>query len=120
MSILRDIKEPDYWLFGEVYAVLTAFADDPNNVIARIGGGRINVADDQANDLHEYLLKILSHYPEAADLGVIKVAQRILRMLDERSADGELFDPSFWKNSGFIRHPDWADIRDIAREFLIR
>lgn len=118
--MFREIKESHYWLFGQIYSVLTDIADDPNNVISRIGGGRIRVAADRASDLHEGLRAILSHYPEAADLAVIKVAQRIQTMLNERGADGELFDPSFWKNSGFIRHSDWADIRDIAREFLIR
>ena len=120
MTILNDIKEPHYWLFGEIYSVLSAFAEDPNNVILRIGGGRINVAEDQAHHLHETLRTIAAHYADAADLEVMKVTQKIDKILEQRSADGELFDPTFWKNSGFMRHPDWADIRDIARAFLIR
>jgi hypothetical protein len=118
--MLRDIKESHYWVFGEIYSVLAAFADDPNNVISRIGGGRIRVAEDQASHLHEMLRTIVENYSDADELEVIRVARKIHAMLAERSANGDLFDPTFWKNSGFIRHPDWADIRDRAREFLIR
>jgi len=120
MSILGEIKERDFGLFRELYSVLAAFADDPNSVILRIGGGRISIPVDQANDLHNFYRAIVANYPDAADLQVIKVASKIDKMLDDRSADGELFDPTFWKNSGFMRHPDWADIRELAREFLIR
>ena len=120
MPILRNFKDRDYWLFGEIYSVLIAFADDPNNVISRIRGGRISILDDQANQLHQVYRSLVAQYPDATDLEVMKVASTIDTMLDARSAGGDLFDKTFWTNGGFIRHPDWATIRELAREFLVR
>lgn len=119
-AMRHDINSQDLWLFLDVYSVLAAFADDPNRVISRIGAGQIGVADDQANQLHNTLRAIAAKYPGAEDLELIQVAWQIDGLLAERSANEELVDPTFWRNSGFVRHPDWAEIRDLARRFLLR
>lgn len=120
MSTLHEINERDYWLFGELCSVLIAFADDPRNVIARIGGGQISIPDDQANHLHEFYRTILANYPQASELETMRVAKQIDEMLDERSRNRPLFDSSFWTNDGFIHHPDWDTIRALARTWLVR
>jgi plasmid maintenance system antidote protein VapI len=47
----NSIDEPAFSLLREIYYVLAAFADVPQNTISRIGGGKIHVADDLANHL---------------------------------------------------------------------
>ncbi|REK18345.1 MAG: hypothetical protein DWQ37_04310 [Planctomycetota bacterium] len=115
-----NIQEDHYWLFGQVYSVLAFFAADPQASISRLGGERILVPDDQSNELSEMLRAILHNYSGAADLEVIQAATKIDQMLGERTAHEKLFDPTFWTNRGFIRHPDWATIRQMSREFLLR
>ena len=103
-----------------LYSVLACFADDPQNSISRIGGGRISVPDDQANHLDHFLRAILEKYPDAADIRVVRVAQEIDAICGRRSLGGEAFDEFFWTNAGFQRHEDWLRIRELARTFLIR
>jgi hypothetical protein len=114
------IQECDFWLFGQLYSVLAAFADDPANVIIRIGGGRISIPNDQANDLDHFRKAILGRYPEAADLQVMKVVAEIDEILDRYSLGGESYDEWFWTNAGFERHLVWDKIRELARAFLVR
>lgn len=118
--MLDGIKDSDIWWFGELYSILVAFADEPTNVLSRIGGGRISVPEDHANHLDVYRKCVLQTYPEAANLDLMKVVTRIDAILRSRSLDGEAFDESFWTNSGFMHHADWVDIRRLAREYLIR
>lgn len=114
------IDERDYWCFGQLYSVLAAFADEPSNTISRIGGGRISIPDDQANDLHIFRTTILEKYPDAADLEVMQVAAEIDDILLKYSRGGESFDEWFWTNKGFMEHPDWEKIRGLSRAFLVR
>lgn len=114
------IKDSHIFWFGELYSVLAAFADEPTNVISRIGGGRISIPEDQANHLDHYRKCILETYPDAASLDLMKVVTRIDAILGNRSLGGDACDESFWTNSGFMHHPDWACIRQMAREYLIR
>lgn len=114
------IKDSDVFWFCELHSVLAAFADDPNNVISRIGGGHISIPEDQANHLEQYRQCVLQTYPDAADLELMKLVARIDVILDNRSLGGDGFDESFWTNSGFMHHPDWVCIRRLAREYLIR
>src|SRR4051812_24081354 len=117
---ISDIREDHVWWFGEIYSVLAAFADKPEYAISRIGEGRISIPDDQANDLGNFLRVILESYPAAIDLHVVKAAAKIDAILTRKSAGGEAFDEWFWTNAGFERHPEWKEIRSIAREFLLR
>jgi hypothetical protein len=114
------IEECDLWLFRELYFVLAAFADDPQYTIDRIGGGRISIPDDQANDLDHFRRCILDKYPGLAGLQVMRVATEIDAILSQRSRGGERFDEWFWTNEGFRRDGDWLKIRKLARTFLIR
>ena len=114
------IDESDVWLLRELYYVLAAFADAPQNTIDRIGGGRISIPEDQANDLDHFLRCILEKYPDSAQLAIIRVAIEIDAILSRRSRGGDAFDERFWTNAGFLRHEGWQRIREIAREFLIR
>jgi hypothetical protein len=114
------IQECDVWLFRELYFALAAFADDPQNTISRIGGGRISIPDDQANDLHNFLRCILEKYPDLASLAVMRVATDIDEIFSRRSLGDEAFDEWFWTNEGFQRHEDWLKIRELTRGFLIR
>jgi hypothetical protein len=120
LSMSARIDERDMCLFRELYDVLVCFADDPQNSISRIGGGRISVPDDQANHLDHFLRAILEKYPDATDLTVVRVAKEIDAVFGRRSLGGEAFDESFWTNAGFQRHEDWVRIRGLARAFLIR
>ena len=120
-AVTQRIKECDMWLFRELYFVLADFADDPQNTISRIGGGRISIPEDRANDLHHFRRAIVENYPHlAAGLEVIQVATEIDAILARRNRDGEGFEKWFWTNKGFLQHDDWLTIRDIARNFLIR
>jgi hypothetical protein len=118
--LANGIRECDLWWFRELYAVLAAFADEPTNTINRIGGGRISIPEDQANDLHQFRRCILETYPHAADFEVMKVVAEIDGIFDRRNADGKSFDQAFWTNRGFQRHSDWDKIRELARAFLVR
>jgi len=118
--MVRGIEEGDLWLFRELYSVLGALADEPANTISRIGGGRISIPEDQANDLDHFRRCILEKYPDAADLQVMNVVAEIDVMLERRSLGGEAFQEWFWTNKGFQQHPDWAKIRELARAFLVR
>jgi hypothetical protein len=119
-AMVGGIKDSDTFWFCELYAVFAAFADEPTNVISRIGEGRISIPEDQANHLDHYRKCVLQAYPDAADLELITVVTRIAAILDNRSLGGEEFDESFWTNSGFMHHPEWGCIRRLAREYLIR
>jgi hypothetical protein len=118
--MVGGIKDSDIFWFCELYSVLAAFADEPTNVISRIGGGRISIPEDQANHFGHYRECVLQTYPDAANLELMKVVTKIDAILDNRSLGGEAFDESFWTNGGFMRHPDWVCIRRLAREYLIR
>ena len=114
------VDECDYWCFGQLYSVLAAFADDPTNAISRIGGRRISIPEDQANELHNFRTTILAKYPDAADLEVMRVVSEIDEILSKHSLGGESFDEWFWTNKGFMEHPDWEKIRELSRAFLVR
>jgi hypothetical protein len=118
--MISNIQESDLWSFGELYSVLTVFADDPTKAIIRIGGARISIPEDQANHLDHYYNLLIAKYPDAADLAVMKVVGQIDAILDRKSRGGESFDEWFWSNAGFERHPDWITIRELSREFLLR
>lgn len=120
MPKYTTIDEADYWWFVEIYSILAALADKPSHVISRLGGGRILVAEELATQLHQIYRAIIAKYPRASEWDVIKISAEIDSALAERSADGELFDKTFWSNAGFIRHPNWLTIRTLARSFLIR
>jgi hypothetical protein len=113
------IEDCDLWWFRELYAILAAFADEPGNTIARIGES-ISVPEDQAEDLDHFRGCILAKYPAASDLGVMEVVEGIDAILDRRSRGGEGFEEGFWSNQGFREHPDWREIRNRARSFLLR
>ena len=119
-ATVNDVQECDLWWFGELYSVLAAFADEPANVIGRVGGGRISIPEDQANHLDNFRRCILAKYPRAADLQVMRVVAEIEVILARRSLGGESFEEWFWTNGGFQRHPDWVKIRELARAFLVR
>ena len=120
-AVTDRVKECDVWLFRELYFVLADFADDPQNTISRIGGGRISIPDDRGNDLHRFRRAIVENYPDlATSLEVMQVATEIDGILDRRSRGGEGFEEWFWTNKGFLRHDDWLRIRELARDFLIR
>jgi hypothetical protein len=118
--VTDQIDECDYWLFGMLYGVLTDFADHPQYVISRIGGGSISIPEDRGNDLDHFRGVILERYPQHAGLAVMRVAGEIDAILTQRSRGGVLFDEQFWTNAGFEQHADWQKIRVLAREFLIR
>ena len=118
--MVSGVQECDLWWFGELYSVLAAFADEPTNTISRIGGGRISIPEDQANHLHNFRNCILAKYPAAADLQVMRVVAEIDAILDRYSLGGESFDEWFWTNKGFMKHPDWDKIRELARAHLVR
>ena len=105
----NDIRECDYWLFGQLYSVLADFADDPENVINRLGG--ISIQDDLTNHSAHFRTSILEKYPNAADLEVMRVVTEINEILSRYSRDGESFDEWFWTNRGFMTHFDWDKIR---------
>lgn len=44
--MVGGIKDSDTFWFCELYAVLAAFADEPANVISRIGQGRISIPEE--------------------------------------------------------------------------
>ncbi|AMV40470.1 hypothetical protein VT85_26345 (plasmid) [Planctomyces sp. SH-PL62] len=113
------IEDCDLWWFRELYSILAAFADAPENTIARIGGG-VSVPDDQAEDLDHFRGCILAKYPDARDLAVMKVVEEVDAILERRSLGGEAFEEGFWTNQGFREHPDWKAIRGRARSFLLR
>lgn len=115
-----DIQECDFWWFGQLYSVLATFADDPANVIIRIGGGHISIPNDQANELGNLRQTILGKYPEAADLQVMRAVTEINEILARYSRGGDSFDEWFWTNAGFERHPVWDKIRELSRAFLVR
>jgi hypothetical protein len=118
--MVDGVKERDFFLFGELYSVLAAFADDPSNTISRIGGGRISIPEDQSNHLDHYRRAILGKYPEAANLEVMRVVAEIDDIFSRYSAGGDSFDEWFWTNEGFQQHPIWDRIRELARAFLVR
>ena len=64
--MINNIRERDFWSLCELYSVLAAFADDPTNVVSRMGGGRICIPEDQANHLHNFRTTILEKYPDVA------------------------------------------------------
>jgi hypothetical protein len=115
-----DIHDDHIWRFLQLHFVLGEFADKPESVISRTGGGQIHVADDLANHLAVYLSFVLDNYPEAAGLEVVKMAASISGMLGKYTRDGERYDPTFWTNAGFIRHDGWLSIRKKCRELLVR
>jgi hypothetical protein len=115
-----EIAEHDRHLFGFLYAVIIDFADAPGMVINRVGGGRIDVADDLANS-HGYYYRLASgKYPATSLLELMQLAARIDAILVSRGHGDERFDASFWTNEGFQNHPDWIEIREAARSFLMR
>jgi hypothetical protein len=113
------IEDCDLWWFRELYAILAAFADEPGNTIARIGES-ISVPEDQAEDLAHFRSCILAKYPAASGLAVMGVVEGIDAILDRRSRGGDGFEEGFWSNQGFREHPDWQEIRDRSRLFLLR
>jgi hypothetical protein len=118
--MIGGVQECDLWSFGELYSVLTVFADDPAQAIVRLGGGRISIPEDQANHLDHYYHLLIAKYPDAADIEVMKVVARIDAILEGKSRRGGSSDEWFWTNAGFERHPDWIMIREVSREFLLR
>ena len=118
--MVLDINDGDLWLFRELYFVLAALADEPTNTISRIGGGRISIPEDQANDLDHFRRAILAKYPAAAELHVMRVVAEIDAILGRKSRGAASFEEAFWTNNGFLRHPDWNNIRAMARAFLVR
>lgn len=114
------IEDADVWLVRELYFALAAFADAPQYTISRIGGGRISIPEDQANDLDYFMRCVLEKYPWSEELSLMRVVSEIDVILTRRSVDGDAFDESFWTNEGFSGHPDWLQIRELARAFLIR
>lgn len=116
-----EIEECDLWWFRELMYVLAALADDPEHTIARLGGGKIDVGEDLAEDLHHFLVDcIVAKYPEAAGLAVVQAAGEIESALGRMSLGGEAFREEFWSNVSFRDHPEWKAIRDRARLFLMR
>lgn len=116
-----EIEECDLWWFRELVFVLAAIADDPENTIARIGGGEIDVGEDLGEDLNHFLVDcILAKYPEAEGLAVVQAAWEIESALARKSLGGEAFEKEFWSNASFRDHPEWRAIRGRAREFLMR
>ena len=114
------IEECDFWWFRELYAVVVAFADAPEYTIGRIGGGQVSVPEDQAEDLGHYRECILTKYPSAADLAIMRLVAEFDAILARRSLNGQEFEEAFWTNEAFQRHPDWQMIRRKSQEFLLR
>ena len=115
------IEECDLWWFRELVSALAALADDPEQTISRIGGGRVDVGEDLAEDLHHFLVDcILAKYPDAAGLDVVRTAREIEAALERKAPGGEAFEPGFWSNASFRGHPEWEAIRGRARAFLTR
>lgn len=115
--MVDDIRECDYWWFGQLYSVLADFADDPENTISRLG--RISIQDDLANHLDHFRTCILEKYPKAVDLEVMRVVTEINEILSRYSRGGESSDEWFWTNRGFMTHFDWDKIRKLARAHLV-
>lgn len=116
----KRIEDTDVWLFRELYFVLATLADEPQNTIQRIGKGRISVPDDQANDLEHFRRCILEKYPWSADRMVIRTATAIDAILSRHNRSSRESEDWFWTNAGFLRHDDWATIRELPRELLVR
>jgi hypothetical protein len=76
-AVTDKLKECDFWLFRELYFVLAAFADDPQNTIDRIGAGHIAIPEDLANHLDNFRRAILDNYSDLANLEVMRVATEI-------------------------------------------
>jgi hypothetical protein len=114
------ISESDVYLFEMIYSVLIVFALEPQMGIQRVGGNRIAVADDQANQLGNFYDLVMQKYPHAADFEVMRATAKINAILSDRSFGSPGFDEWFWTNRGFQQHPDWDAIRVVAREFLLR
>jgi hypothetical protein len=116
---MNEVEEVDIWWFRELYAILAAFADDPSNTISRLGGGTASVPEDQAEDLGHFRRCVLSKYPQAGGLRVMRVIAEIDAILDRKGRGGESFEEWFWTIEGFRHHPDWARIREMSRSFLL-
>jgi hypothetical protein len=115
----QNIQDSDVWLFGQLYSILANFADDPQAVISRFGGG-ISIPDDQGEDFYQFRRTILDRYPNLADLEIMRITGEIDAIFDRHSPIGKASGDWFWTNKGFLRHDDWLDIRAMARAFLIR
>jgi hypothetical protein len=116
----QEIQDFDVWLFGQLYSIIANFADKPENVISRIGSGRISIPEDQGEDLYQVRRTILEKYPRLADLAIMRITDEIETILSRHDPVGKATDDWFWTNKGFLRHDDWLHIRERARAFLLR
>ena len=114
-----DIAEEHYWWFQHTYALLGRLADLPENTIARVGGGRISIPEDQGIELGQFRQCIHSWYSDATDMAVVSVVDCVHTILARCSRNGETFDGSFWTNGGYREHSDWDEIRRLVRAFLV-
>lgn len=114
------IEECHFWWVRELYNVLVSLADDPANTVARAGTGQIPVPEEQSGELALYEELILDHYPDAADLAVMRAVSEVREILSRKSLGGEDFEEWFWSDEGFETHHEWSQIREIARGFLFR
>jgi hypothetical protein len=112
------VEEQHWWWFRQVHDVLLDFAEDPDNILSRMG--QINVAEDLACSLHESMKSIRSLYPDGIAPELMKAATKVDHVLAAKSLGGTAFEEDFWTNGAFGRHPDWVQIREICRDFLLK
>lgn len=118
MMLEQEIAGGHFWWFRELYSVLAALADEPENTIARLDD-EIAAPVALAEELGNFLRCIREAYPEA-NLAVLQLVEGIDEILARRSLGGEDFDMDFWSNEGFQEHLDWEDVRSRTRAFLLR
>ena len=101
-----DVNDDQLWWFHMIDECIFNLADKPQNTISRIGGGKIDVSDDIANDLDSYFSAIKSNHAYLTDMNYFKSVSAILEEID---------DVTNWTNDAFINDAKWKEIRIKAK-----
>jgi len=103
---LKIIDGDQLWWFHMVDECIFSLADKPENTISRIGGGKIDVGDDIANDLGSFLDLIKSNYDFTSGSDYLTAVSHIMDKVDVITK---------WSNDDYVNDAGWMEIREMAR-----
>lgn len=110
------LSEEDFSVLRHLYNVLTTFADVPERVLDRLKQPRFMIWDDLASEINHWHSYFVNKYPAMEDLQLLQTTARIIEIFDRYSGEQDWF----WTHKGYLGHPEWDEIRQIARGFLLR
>src|ERR1051326_6566560 len=110
---MDDINENYWWWIKSLNEVIFDFADVPENVLKRVGE-KISIPDDLMNDL--------DHWFKVTKENNISLQPELSALVTEIFAISNKYDgheSEFWTNQDFCKHPNWVDIRNKSRNYVV-